>query len=215
MRDGEALAMAMADCANCRGTGRRRGLVCRCVWRRVFRACWGRWRAIQDNPPRPRMDWQLLRQGGQAATRVWSCPDLDYAADFEMAARRVLKPAEWRLFRLHYLQGREYRDCARELRISGGRFWHEAYRIEEKLGRYFEALRPYALWPLRDYFGVRNDRRASSNHHIAAGSGGAGAERLAEGADERRPGGIRGAAGSDLRPPGSLRERAFAAGAIG
>jgi len=38
------------------------------------------------------------------------------------------------------------------MNLDRGAFFHEAYRIEQKLGRTFRELQPYALFPLDEYF---------------------------------------------------------------
>ena len=43
--------------------------------------------------------------------------------------------------------------------MDRGSFFHQLYRIEQKLGRVYRELRPHALFPLDEYFGgtVRKD----------------------------------------------------------
>ena len=36
--------------------------------------------------------------------------------------------------------------------MDRGEFFHEVYRIQQKLGRAFRELEPYGLWPLPEYF---------------------------------------------------------------
>jgi hypothetical protein len=36
--------------------------------------------------------------------------------------------------------------------MDRGTFFHSIYRIEQRLGRVFAELEPYALYPLREYF---------------------------------------------------------------
>ncbi|MCC6342243.1 MAG: hypothetical protein IT166_08595 [Bryobacterales bacterium] len=38
--------------------------------------------------------------------------------------------------------------------MDRGNFFHAVYRIEQTLGRTFRELRPYALFPLDEYFGA-------------------------------------------------------------
>jgi hypothetical protein len=42
--------------------------------------------------------------------------------------------------------------CCKRLNIDKGTFFHTIYRIEETLGRVFRELRPFALFPLDEYF---------------------------------------------------------------
>ena len=37
--------------------------------------------------------------------------------------------------------------------MERGDFFHEVYKIQEKLGRVMRELQPYALFPLDEYFG--------------------------------------------------------------
>jgi hypothetical protein len=37
--------------------------------------------------------------------------------------------------------------------MDRGNFFHSVYRIQQKLGRVFRELQPYALYPLDEYFG--------------------------------------------------------------
>jgi hypothetical protein len=37
--------------------------------------------------------------------------------------------------------------------MDRGAFFHAVYRIEQRLGRVFAELEPYALYPLSEYFG--------------------------------------------------------------
>jgi hypothetical protein len=39
--------------------------------------------------------------------------------------------------------------------MDRGSFYHEVYRIEVQLGKVFRTLRPYALHPVEEYFGLR------------------------------------------------------------
>jgi hypothetical protein len=37
--------------------------------------------------------------------------------------------------------------------LDRGTFFHSIYRIEQRLGRVFAELEPYALYPVSEYFG--------------------------------------------------------------
>jgi hypothetical protein len=63
-----------------------------------------------------------------------------------------LNPKEYRIFKYHYLLGADWRLCCRKLNIDRGNFFHAVYKIEQRLGRVFRELKPYALYPLNDYF---------------------------------------------------------------
>jgi hypothetical protein len=74
-------------------------------------------------------------------------------ADFCLVSRRVLDDYEHRLFRFHFVLGADWRLCCRQLQLDRGSFFHSIYRIEQRLGRVFAELEPYALYPLNEYFG--------------------------------------------------------------
>lgn len=83
----------------------------------------------------------------------------EYAADFILVTRRSLTSDEYRIFNYRYLLGADWRLCTRKLKTDRGSFFHTVYRIEEKLGRIFRELQPYALHPIDEYFygAQRND----------------------------------------------------------
>ena len=73
-------------------------------------------------------------------------------ADFCLVSRRILDEMENRVFRYHFLLGADWRLCTRKLKMDRGTFFHTIYRIEQKLGREFAALKPYSLYPPSEYF---------------------------------------------------------------
>ena len=79
--------------------------------------------------------------------------DEEFAADFCLVSRRTLSDFEYRVFKYHFLLGADFRLCCLRLGIDRGNFFHAIYRIEQKLGRIFRELEPYALFPLDEYFG--------------------------------------------------------------
>jgi hypothetical protein len=81
----------------------------------------------------------------------------EYIADFCLVSRRHLTPAEWEVFRYHFLLGADSALCVRKLKIDRGQFFHMVYRIEAKLGKVFRELQPYSLYPLDEYFYGRTE----------------------------------------------------------
>ena len=75
-----------------------------------------------------------------------------FRSDFLLVSRRSLSQAEYDIFNYHYLLGANWRLCCRRLDMDRGGFFHEVYRIEEKLGRIYRELQPYGLYPLDEYF---------------------------------------------------------------
>jgi hypothetical protein len=67
------------------------------------------------------------------------------------------------MFRYHYLLGADWRLCCAKLGMERGEFFREIYRIEAKLGRGYCEIRPYALFPIRDYFGRTTNERVYSS----------------------------------------------------
>ena len=104
--------------------------------------------------------------GGQDRRPVWGRKDEEYIADFCLVSRRILNEFEYRIFRFHFLLGAEWRLCCRQLKMDKGVFFHAVYRIQQKLGRAFRELKPYALFPLDEYFGavVRKDLSLESRN---------------------------------------------------
>jgi len=76
-------------------------------------------------------------------------------ADFVLVSRRVLgdDTHAHRVFKYHFLLGADWKLCCRKLNVDRGEFFHDVYRIQQKLGRAFRELEPHALFPLDEYFG--------------------------------------------------------------
>lgn len=153
-----AMCLATHSCSDCSGLGLcvsdRNGAAlrpCNCVLRHIFRICLGRYRDCV------RKDYHVSRVRldagrGKLGRNCWSMRNQEFVADFCLVSRRFLNDEEYALFKYHYLLGKEWRFCSQRLGIDRGRFFHAAYRIQQKLGRAFAELRPYALHPLMEYF---------------------------------------------------------------
>src|SRR5262245_13512047 len=152
----ETVALAMHGCAHCLGTGlrmTRRGTLspCNCVLRSIFRICYHRFvKCVTQERHLSRIS--LEPHSGRQRPGTWGRKDEEYIADFCLVARRALTDFEHRLFRYHFLLGADWKLCSRGLGIDRGNFFHAVYRIEQKLGRVFRELQPYALFPLDEYF---------------------------------------------------------------
>lgn len=152
----ETLALAMHHCAHCRGSGLRLGRKqvlnpCNCVLREIFRACYRRFVSCATQE-RSISRISLEPHSGHKRPSSWGRKNEEYIADFCLVSRRHLDESEYRLFRYHFLLGADWKLCCRRLGIPRGRFFHAVYRIEQKLGRIFRELEPYALYPLDEYF---------------------------------------------------------------
>lgn len=150
------IALAKVSCSFCRGYGLRfirsgREVPCECVFRAVFRACYSRFReCVVKGPHTSPVTLDFCH--GAEGRRTYSRKREEYMADFCLVSKRFLTPAEDRIFRYRFLLGADWKLCCRRLRIDRGYFFHQIYRIEHKLGRVFAELRPYALFPLDEYF---------------------------------------------------------------
>jgi hypothetical protein len=158
----DVLSLARLSCCVCNGEGAKqevagRIIPCHCVLRAVFRACYARFRVCA------RKEKYLSRVSfdhydGRDRRMMWCRKDEEYVADFHLVSRRVLSPADYRLFSYHFLLGADWKLCCRRLRLDRGRFFREIYRVIETLGRVFYQLEPYNLFPPRQYFVTRVPR---------------------------------------------------------
>lgn len=83
---------------------------------------------------------------------AWGRKDEEFAADFCLVSKRFLTESEYRILRYHFLLGADWKLCCQRFKIDRGTFFHSVYRIQQKLGRAFRELEPYALFPLDEYF---------------------------------------------------------------
>ncbi len=125
---------------------------CGCVLRRIFRSCYAKFRYCSSKEKHIGKV-RLEPVTGSEWNYCWGMKEEEYIADFCIVSRRSLEPGEYELFRFHFLLGADWKLCCRRLNIDRGLFFHKIYAIEEKLGRVFRELRPYALFPLDEYFG--------------------------------------------------------------
>jgi len=152
----ETLALANHDCTHCHGSGLRIGrskvgAPCNCVLRAIFRMCFARFlRCATQEKYLSRVSLEPHR--GRQRPSTWGRKDEEYLADFCLVSHRVLDEQEHRLFRYHFLLGADWKLCTRKLKMDRGNFFHAVYRIEQKLGRAFRELEPYALFPLDEYY---------------------------------------------------------------
>jgi hypothetical protein len=153
-------SLALASCTSCGGSGARREkngqpVPCGCVWRAAFRACHARFRdCVTRGKYRSRISFERS-PSGRSNRGMWCRPEEEYMADFELVSRRHLDEWHYRVFRFHFLLGADWRLCCPRLGMDRGNFYHAVYRIEERLGKVFSELEPYALFPPRDYFVLR------------------------------------------------------------
>lgn len=99
------------------------------------------------------------RGGGRT---TWGRKEEEYVADFLLVSRRHLNPAEYQVFRFHFLLGAGNRLSCQRLGLERGEFYHMVYRIMRRLGRVYRELKPYALYPLDEYFHGRTENTTPS-----------------------------------------------------
>lgn len=90
---------------------------------------------------------------GNQRKATWGMKNEEYMADFVLVSRRTLTESEYAIFKFHFLLGADWKLCCRKLKMDRGEFFHEIYRIQQKLGRTFRELEPHALFPVDEYFG--------------------------------------------------------------
>jgi hypothetical protein len=172
----ETLALAKQSCTFCYGLGMRPGrngvsTPCNCVFRAIFRACLDRYLRSRHKEKRCRVNMELLGLGQsrtQGRNNIWGMKHEEYAADFVLVSRRVLgaDSLQWELFRYHFLLEGDWKICCRKTGLNRGEFFHEVYRIQQKLGRAFRELQPFSLFPLDEYFGGSVSGRKRNVHPI-------------------------------------------------
>ncbi|HUA61786.1 MAG TPA: hypothetical protein VML19_23730 [Verrucomicrobiae bacterium] len=152
-----AIGIANAACTICEGVGvtldrHYEETPCDCVLRAVFRACYqGFIECVALGERTASVSWE--RCGGPRGGRTFSRKREEYIVDFLNVAERHLEPEEHRLFRYYFILGADSALCGQRLQMDRGTFFHCLYRVEKKLGRVYAELKPYPLYPLRDYFG--------------------------------------------------------------
>ncbi len=156
LASGESLALALESCVKCLGLGMRPSygdmeVVCECVWRRVFRLCYQRFRRCASRDASHRINLEH-RPRAKREKASWGRTEEEYLADFVLIARRSLDDGDYAIFRCHFLLGADWKACCRRFGLSRGNFFHAVYRIERILGRKYRETRPYGIFPLSEYF---------------------------------------------------------------
>jgi hypothetical protein len=149
--------LARYSCELCGGTGVGSSapdspiVPCACTFRRVFRACYRRFRqcAESDGSAR-RVSFGESRQGVDRHL-VWIRRSEDYCADFQSAGRRSLTPELYRIFRFYHLLGGSAELVARRLGLCDRDFFRILREVESTVGREMALMEPYSLYPPRGY----------------------------------------------------------------
>lgn len=153
------IGLAGGKCTHCQGSGMYHAqgelATCKCVYRSIFRACFNRFRTCVASQSRTgTVTWDFGRRRGRSFGRRAE----EYMADFCIVSKRTLGEFEYKLFQLHFICGADWKLCTRILSVDRGTFFHSVYRVEQRLGRAFFELEPYALYPLDEYFAGRIER---------------------------------------------------------
>ena len=153
----ETIGLASAACVFCRGLGLRKTPIkeesrpCGCVFRAIFRACFVRYRNCVERAGIT-SNLTLDHAEGPTGNRFWGRRNEEYIADFELTSRRSLNTDEYEVFKWHFLYGADWKVCIDKIGVDKGTFFHRVYVLQEKLGRVFREMLPYALFPLDEYF---------------------------------------------------------------
>jgi hypothetical protein len=165
----ETVALAASKCVYCQGLGlkpgrgQRRLVPCNCVFREIFRLCFNKFKkCAKQEKYLCHVSGEIYGSNGQRRL-IWGRKIEEYIADFYLVSKRTLTEEEWPVFNAHYLMGADWRLCCAQLKMDKGNFFHAVYRIQQKLGRAFREVAPYALFPLDEYFktAIRRPERAS------------------------------------------------------
>lgn len=151
------VALALATCTHCQGTGLRsqhgnaKSTPCNCVLRSIFRVVLNKVRecATGAHLLRP---FRLRGANNPRGRRTIGRKSEEFCADVVLVAQRTLDQTELSVFRFFHLHGADWKLCCRRLGMDRGSFYHAVYRVEQKLGCVFLELKPYALYPVDEYF---------------------------------------------------------------
>jgi hypothetical protein len=155
------IGMAQSECVKCNGLGLRsehhnsKHAPCDCVLRKVTRSIVAKVHELEarGNLHSIRLD-TLSRPQGRNARGIKGS---EYKADVFLTARRALPdPVDWLLFRSYCLENRPWRECCPWL--GRGQFFQKLYLIEARLGLCFLEMRPYALFPVSQYWDTRLEK---------------------------------------------------------
>jgi hypothetical protein len=155
---GKCIALADPHCVFCRGLGIRNHKCenekpCGCTLRKIFKLCFARFRSILYNeaqPGRLSLSTTSFRSTGRSLN--YGFPKQEFCADFYLITKRSLTREEFLVFDWHYLHGHDWKLCTEKIGIEKGSFFHLVYVLQEKLGRIYAELRPFALYPIDEYF---------------------------------------------------------------
>lgn len=170
--------LALISCSKCYGRGFVIGrdlateFLCPCVARKIFHTVLARRDYFYESGKitqinYTQMEYKAYGDSSNAGVyTVYGIMNLEYCIDFEILARHSLSETQFLIFKLRYLQKKNFKVCCKRARLSRGNFFHMCYIIEQKVGLAALALKPYPLFPISDYFDQRLNRRTRIHHSI-------------------------------------------------
>lgn len=149
------LELAAGWCVICNGTGlvgRDPPQACECIYRVIFRICYGQFRTCRLSA-RSTQCMPLERRSTPTGNRhtTWVRRNEDYCADFEMAARLALTPELHRLFQRHYLVGAPVRLLSDRLGVHRNVVARGLRSIQTCIGRQIAGSAPHSIYPPSEY----------------------------------------------------------------
>ncbi len=148
------IGMALATCVRCNGTGLTLNTetLCPCVDRGVFKAVHAHYLYCAASANQIGAISLERVSSSRPATFGWKRSE--FMIDFELTGKRALadSPIDYGVFRLHFLDGHDWKVCASQFNLSRGLVFHSWYRVQQRVGRALHTLTPHALWPLDQYF---------------------------------------------------------------
>ncbi len=168
----EFAKLASRNCARCNGEGTRSRVICNCVWRNVFRECLKKYHNLEHAGT-------VTRRGASAEML-----ETDYRVDFASICRKALSDLKQRMiWEWYFVADLSEPECIRivnrkqqDASLHRRNFYHLAYKVEARCGKALWETRPYALFPLREYFDerrgsvafprIQNDRRRSTDKGV-------------------------------------------------
>jgi hypothetical protein len=151
-----AAELTTGACYRCEGKGlvcENPVVLCACVYRGVFRACWRKFRRLAH----PEVETSRVTYGriqhGVDRSLCWYRRNEDYCADFHSAGRRALPKHLYRVFSFIHLQGADAELVTRRLGVSGRQLRDWIAEVELAVGREIAHQQPYSLYPPSLYFG--------------------------------------------------------------
>jgi hypothetical protein len=159
----DVLVLANGKCSVCGGTGlrtirkrtkysantrllstlnkkREYCVPCECVLRKIFHICYD----------------HFIQTYYSARNIGWARNKEEFIADFWITTKRSLSEFEFHLFYHHFILEEDYNKCCLLFDINKGKFFNTIYSMEQKLGRIYKELRPYALYPIYEYYGLKH-----------------------------------------------------------